>query len=249
MTIDSSGAPSGSSGGAGIGDVERALGSLRPDSPPFIIGITGSVAVGKSAFAAALAGALPEQAEVVGTDGFLLSNQVLDSRGLTLRKGFPESFDTGALATALDQARAGPVMFPGYSHVSYEVDPSLSRRIVRPPVLIVEGLGLGPHRRAIDALIYLDAEEADLEAWFVARFMGLWAAAEQDKTSFYARFRGMDLAAATGFARSVWAGINLPNLREHISAQRELADIVVRKGPDHAIVEVLETRRSRPAGL
>ena len=240
MTIVSSGVRIVADGGLGVADVARALVSMRPESPPFIIAITGSVAVGKSTFAAELAGAVPTLVEIAGTDGFLFPNQILDGRGLTMRKGFPESFDTDALAAALALARVGPVMFPGYSHVTYDVDAALARRIDRPEILIVEGLGLGPHRSAIDALIYLDADEADLEAWFVARFMGLWAAAEHDPTSFYTRFRSLDRPAAEGLARSVWSAINLPNLRENIAPQREIADLVIRKGPDHEIVEILE---------
>jgi type I pantothenate kinase len=247
MTIVASSAPSGPVGALRVEDVASALADMRPGGPPFVIGITGSVAVGKSEFAARLAGELPGQVEIAGTDGFLYANAVLDGRGLTLRKGFPESFDNESLAATLASARVGPVMFPGYSHVTYDVDVALNHRIDRTDVLIVEGLGLGPHRGAMDALIYLDADEADLETWFVSRFMGLWAAAEHDPTSFYTRFRGMDRAAAAEFARSVWTGINLPNLREHISPQRQLADLVVRKGSDHEIVEILDRRRSRSA--
>ena len=221
-------------------DVARALEPMRPENPPFIIAITGSVSVGKSAFAAALAGALPDPVAIASTDGFLLPNDVLDRRGMTLRKGFPESFDSAALAAALARARQGPVVFPGYSHVTYDVDASLGVSIDRPGALIVEGLGFEPHRRAIDALIYLDAAEADLEAWFVARFMRLWAGAEHDPASYYARFRVMDRAGAEAFARSVWNGVNLPNLRDHVAPQRDHADLVVRKGPDHEIVEILQ---------
>lgn len=213
---------------------------LRPASSPFIIGITGSVAVGKSTFARALASSFTggRSVELVGTDGFLLPNALLDARGLTLRKGFPESFDAEALANALSGARNGPVKFPGYSHVSYDVDPGLSRSVDRPDVLIVEGLGLGPHRALIDALIFVEACEDDLESWFVARFLGLWEAAATDGASFYVRFRTLDRPAATAFARSVWTSINLPNLREFIAPQRQLADLIVHKGPDHQIVAV-----------
>jgi type I pantothenate kinase len=223
-----------------VTDVARILEPMRPGAPPFIVGITGSVSVGKSTFAASLGAALTGRVEIAGTDGFLLPNRVLDARGLTMRKGFPESFDVEKLAAALTLSRPGPVEFPGYSHVTYDVDAALARRIDGPDVLIIEGLGLGPHRNAIDALIYLDAEEADLEAWFIARFLGLWAAAEHDPTSFYVRFRGLDPSGAAQAARTVWAAINLPNLRDHISPQRELADIVVRKSADHEIVAILE---------
>jgi type I pantothenate kinase len=110
----------------------------------------------------------------------------------------------------------------------------------------VEGLALGLDRPSaagavslIDCLIYIDAAEADLEAWFVARFMGLWEAAAADPASFYARFRSLDRAGAEALARAVWLGINLPNLRENIAPVRALADVVVVKGPDHALVQVV----------
>jgi len=245
MTIVSPGPSFSPKDGGRISEVAHALEAMRRDRPPFIIGITGSVAAGKSAFAAALASAFSTHAgrssvEIASTDGFLLANQILDGRGLTLRKGYPESFDVVAFGEALRLARVGPVTFPGYSHATYDVDPRLDHRIDSPAVLIVEGLGLGPHRDAIDALIYLDADEADLEAWFIARFLRLWEDAEHDAASFYARFRGLDRAGAGQLAKSVWTSINLPNLREHISPQRDLADLVVRKGPDHEIVGVLE---------
>lgn len=227
-----------------MADLAQALWPLRPKSGAFIVGVTGSVAAGKSVFAGELAGTLAglehaRDVEVICTDGFLLPNAVLDARGLTLRKGFPESFDDAALGAALSKVRFGPVVFPGYSHVTYDVEPGLARRVGPVDVLIIEGLGLGPHRSAIDALIYLDADEAYLEAWFVERFMGLWTAAADDPASFYARFRAMDQAEAATFARSVWTAINLPNLRQHIFPQRNLADLVVQKGPDHEIVWVL----------
>jgi type I pantothenate kinase len=228
---------------ADLADIARRLVGLRPDDPPFIIGITGSVAVGKSTFAAALASVLPRAGmggiEIAGSDGFLLPNAVLDARGLTLRKGFPDSFDAEALGRALVLVRRGGATFPGYCHVTYDVDPGLGRRIERPDALIVEGLGLGPHRPLIDALVYLDAAEVDLEAWFLTRFMAMWDGAEHDPSSFYVRFRNLDRAAAIAFARSVWTAINLPNLREHIAPQRALADIVIRKGPDHEIAEII----------
>jgi type I pantothenate kinase len=247
MAIALSGGTSGPVVASAFSHVARAVEALRPASPPFIIGITGSVAVGKSAFAGALANEFSEQVEIASADGFLLPNKVLDERGLTLRKGFPESFDSDAFARALALAREGRVVVPGYSHVTYDVDPALGRRLDGFGVLIIEGLGLGPHRDAIDALIYLEAAESDLERWFVARFMGLWAAAEQDPSSFYARFRGMDHPAAVQFATSIWNEINLPNLHGHIAAQRGLADIVVRKSANHEIVEILQQHPDRSA--
>jgi type I pantothenate kinase len=211
----------------------------------FIIGVTGAVASGKSTLSEALRSRLsawPEHpaVELVCTDGFLHPNRVLDTLGLTARKGFPESYDVAALRQALNAVRLGPAAFPGYSHVTYDVDPALLRRIERPDILIIEGLSLDLGReeasaRLLDCLIYLDAEEADIEHWFVGRFLGLWAAAEHDSTSFYTRFRGLDRDQTAALARSVWERINLPNLRENIVGARDFADIVVRKRLDHRI--------------
>ena len=230
------------------GEAARAIAAaaraFRPDAETFVVGITGSVASGKSALARSLAPALGG-AEVVGTDGFLLPNPTLAERGLEVRKGFPETYDLAALADALTQVRRGPAAFPAYSHVTYDIDPSGVRRIERPDVLVVEGLALGLDRPVaagkaplVDCLIYIDAAEADLEAWFVARFMGLWAAAADDPASFYARFLPLGPAGAQALAGQVWTGINLPNLRQHIAPLRALADVVVVKGPDHGVTAV-----------
>ena len=230
-----------------LADVLEALAPLRPSGRPFIVGITGAVAAGKSVFAGQLVEALAargERVESVSTDGFLMTNARLAELGLTDRKGFPESYDHPAMARALTDIRQGPAVFPAYSHITYDVDEALARRIDPPDVLVLEGLALrrpetGPPD-LLDALIYIDADEADLEAWYVARFLGFWAAAEDDPTSFYFRFRHMDEAAVTGLARMVWEQVNLKNLREHIVEARPLADLVIRKGPDHAILS-LET--------
>ncbi len=227
--------------------VLEQLARLRSGAGPFVIGVTGPVAVGKSVFSSALKAGLERapalaRIELAATDGFLRPNTQLEALGLATEKGFPASYDTHALKAALAAVRAGPAVFPGYSHVTYDVEPDLARTLDRPDILIVEGLNLRLNApgepRLVDALIYLDADEADLEAWFVARFMGLWAIAEHDPASFYARFRSMSPEQAEGFARMVWTGINLRNLREHIVHARAEADLVVRKGPDHAIVAV-----------
>jgi type I pantothenate kinase len=168
----------------GLDDLARALRARRPEHGCYIIAVTGAVAAGKSTLAASLAALLrawPDhpRVEAVATDGFLHPNAVLDKMGLTARKGFPESYDVSALRLALEQAREGRAAFPSYSHVTYDVDPRGARWIERPDILIIEGLSLnldagGDGVRVIDTLIYLDAEEADIEHWFVGRFLDLW---------------------------------------------------------------------------
>ncbi|WP_312165065.1 hypothetical protein [Phenylobacterium sp.] len=221
------------------------LGPLRPASGPFILGVTGSVAVGKSTFAQALAdhfAAGGARVEIACTDGFLRSNAALEAMGLLSQKGVPATYDHDALRTALTAIRTGPADFPAYSHVVYDIDPALTRRLAAPDVLLVEGLTLrhpdtGP-AGLLDAMIYLEADEADLERWYVARFMQLWEAAEHDPTSFYARFRQMSREETDALARMVWHEVNLKNLHDHIVHARGRADLVVAKAPDHAIASV-----------
>lgn len=221
----------------------RIAAQLQPGRPA-ILGITGSVAAGKSTLAGQIAETLgpTHRVEILSTDGFLFPNAVLDPRGLSMRKGFPETYDISRLAETLVAARHGPVSVPGYSHSRYDIDPDLTRRIDRPDLLLVEGLGFAPVDEdrsvadALDSLLYLDAAEDDLEHWFLTRFMALWHAAGTDPASFYARFLPLGEEGAREFARTVvWEGINLPNLREHIIYARPLADIVVGKARDHSL--------------
>ena len=208
-----------------------------------VIALTGSVASGKSTLARHLEQTLDASLEVetVSTDGFLFPTDYLREQGLFQRKGFPETYDRAAMEAAITSVRTSPTDFPGYSHITFDPDPELSRRIEPSHIVILEGLGFQPRaapKAALhepDLLIYLDADLAHIEAWFLERFLRFWHAAEYDPESFYAQFRHMSEPELITFAKSVWAGINLPNLENHILPLRAHADLVVKKDADHAI--------------
>jgi len=237
-----------------LAEVAGLLLRRRPSAGALIVGVTGGVASGKTTFSAGLEASLksatPLHVERVSTDGFLLANAVLAARDLSMRKGFPESYDATGLARALADVRTGAVDFPGYSHITYDVDPALTRRIEAPDILIVEGVALpmaaGGERGQIDVVIYLDADEASMEAWYVDRFLRFWAAARDDPASFYAQFGRLALDEADRLARSVWRAINLPLLRECVLPARKRADIVVHKRADHRINRI-SARRAWPS--
>lgn len=224
--------------------IAEILAECATPGETLVIGVTGSVAAGKTRFCSGIANHLRStmQVEIASTDGFLLSNAALSERGLLKRKGYPESYDADLLSGALQRARWGPVRIPGYSHTTYDRAAELDRDIDRPDILIVEGLGLSPSggqrdpAALLDLLIYLDASEDDLEAWFVRRFLKFWREAESNPTSFYARFRNLSPDAAEAFARQVWSDINLPNLRDHIAPAREHADLLISKAADHSMI-------------
>lgn len=209
-----------------------------------VIGLTGSVAAGKTTLCNAIAKHLRStlHIEIVSTDGFLLPADILAARELEMRKGYPETYDRGQLSGALQRVRWGPVTFPGYSHRTYDRAPELDRTISRPDILLIEGLGLAPDAtgrglsQLLDVFIYLEADEQDLEAWFVGRFLDFWRAADGDVRSFYYRFRSLSEQQAEALARSVWAAVNLPNLREHVRLGAKAADLVLRKASDHSLL-------------
>ena len=220
----------------------------------FVMGVSGSVAAGKSTFAETLRGELETWREqpgiaIVATDGFLFNNRILAERGISMRKGFPESYDVEALRAKVAAVKRGEhVAMPLYSHVTYDIDTDRVQTVERPDILILDGLHLAQIEqpeapRLIDALIYLDADEAVLECWFTDRLIPLMEAGVDDPKSFYYAFRSMTAGDRRDFAKRVWQGINLPNLRDHIVRDREAADLVVHKAADHRIVSVEERIR------
>ncbi|MHA7857277.1 MAG: nucleoside/nucleotide kinase family protein [Henriciella sp.] len=226
----------------GIETLAQRVNEIHEADPGLVIGLTGSVASGKSTLAHHLEQSLePElSVETVSTDGFLFLTEYLRKNGLFERKGFPETYDYAAMQAAIASVRSEPTDFPGYSHITFDPDPALTRTVEPSDVVILEGLGFRPRGSEStpnepDILIYLDAELAHIESWYLERFLRFWRAAEHDPTSFYAQFRHMSEPQLIEFAKSVWAGINLPNLENHILPMREHADLVIKKDADHAI--------------
>jgi type I pantothenate kinase len=218
---------------------------LEGRSGPLLVALAGSVAAGKSTFASALAAALATPdgpiVEVVSTDGFLFTNAELAARGLLARKGFPETYDHALIVDVLGRVARGErdVAVPRYSHQTY--DRAGSPQVLhRPDVVIVEGIhALAPPVANLSSvLVYLDAAEDDLRTWFVARFTALVAAAADDPESFFAAWTGMSDDDVRHLAEAVWEQVNLVNLVEHILPTRWRADVVLRKGADHAVTHV-----------
>jgi type I pantothenate kinase len=225
---------------------------------PYVIGIAGSVAVGKSTTARILRRLLSRwpnhpKVELVTTDGFLLPNAVLEREGLMNRKGFPESFDLPAILRFMSDIKAGKpnVSAPVYSHLVYDVVPGEQVIIDQPDILIVEGLNVlqtgRPPRdgRGIpnvsdffDFSIYIDAEIVDLTSWYVDRFLSLRDGAFRDPKSYFHRYATLSDAEARATAKRIWDTINLVNLRENVLPTRPRADLVLRKGADHLVHSV-----------
>lgn len=239
------------------GATSAFLGSA-PSKVPYIIGIAGSVAVGKSTFARILRTLLARwgdhpKVELMTTDGFLYPNAVLESRGLLGRKGFPESFDQRRLLEFLSAIKAGQphVSAPVYDHAMYDIVRGASADVESPDILIVEGLNVlqvGPSRGPavaqpfvsdfFDFSIYLDADERDIRGWYVERFLQLRKTAFLDPDAYFHRYASLDDAAAEQIADTIWTAINLPNLHLNILPSRTRADLILRKGPNHAINDV-----------
>ena len=225
---------------------------------PFIIGMAGSVAVGKSTTARVLKELLARwpsspKVDLVTTDGFLLPNETLRRDNLMERKGFPESYDVGALLRFLSAIKSGrpDVRAPVYSHLTYDVVPGAFVTIDRPDILIFEGVNVLQPRELpkdgnfvpfvsdfFDFSIYIDAEEDLIHQWYVKRFMRLRETAFRDPNSFFHRYSHLSEDAARAIAEGLWKNINLKNLKENILPTRPRADLILRKGPDHLVEEV-----------
>ncbi len=247
---------------------ERATGSLhaatstflgeRARRTPFVVGVAGSVAVGKSTTARVLRELLshwPEtpHVELVTTDGFLLPNAELERRGLLHRKGFPESYDRRALLRFVSGVKSGAaeVRAPVYSHLTYDIVPGEEIVVRRPDVLIVEGLNvLQPARVRADGTqgvavsdyfdfsLYVDARTDDVRSWYVSRFLELRRTAFNRPQSYFRRYAELSDEEAVARAEQIWADINEPNLVGNVRPTRGRATCVLRKGPDHAVQQV-----------
>lgn len=229
---------------------------------PYIIGVAGSVAVGKSTFCRVMRALLARwpntpRVELVTTDGFLFPNATLERDGLMSKKGFPESYDGAALLHFVSDVKAGrrAVSAPVYSHLIYDIVPEEHVTVDRPDILIVEGLNvLLPGRKPrvghpsasisdfFDFSIYIDAADDDLERWYVHRFMRLRETSFRDPRSYFRKYAELDAAAAEQKARQIWREINLANLHENVLPTRPRANLILTKGDAHRI-ESVELRK------
>jgi type I pantothenate kinase len=232
------------------------IGSPAPESVPYIIGIAGSVAVGKSTFSRVLRAALARWQDhphvaLVTTDGFLHPNAVLEARGLMRRKGFPESYDQRRLLQFLADVKSGEplVTAPVYSHLVYDIVPGARQEVTRPDILIIEGLNVlqSPESRDgsrmfvsdfFDFSIYLDAGEEVIANWYVNRFLRLRETVFRNPDSYFHRYSELTESEAIQTARTIWEEINLKNLRENIGPTRDRAHLILEKGADHLVQNV-----------
>ena len=218
---------------------------------PFIIGVAGSVAVGKSTTARLLQVLLQRwennpKVELVTTDGFLYPTAELVRRNILDRKGYPESFDQKALLRFIIAVKSGEqnVQAPVYSHELYDIIADEAITVNQPDILIVEGLNVlqtGPNLMVSDLFdfsVYVDADPDDIERWYIHRFLKLRKTKFKDPNAHFHHYASLDEATAAAEAREIWQRINLPNLRENVLPAKPRASLILRKGPDHAVADV-----------
>lgn len=239
------------------GVLNQFLGN-RESAPPFVIGIAGSVAVGKSTTARLLKALLSRwenhpKVELITTDGFLYPNQILRDREIMHKKGFPESYDIRRLVEFVSDVKAGQpnVQAPVYSHLTYDITDEL-KVVDRPDILIIEGLNVlqsgmdyphDPHRVFIsdflDFSIYVDADSQLIEKWYIERFMQFRQGAFKEPGSYFGHYTVLTEAEAKEKARSIWETINGKNLVENILPTKGRAQLILRKGLNHTVEEIL----------
>ncbi|SMO83974.1 type I pantothenate kinase [Melghirimyces algeriensis] len=233
------------------------LGDLYP-KVPYVIGIAGSVAVGKSTTARVLKALLRRwpghpKVDLVTTDGFLYPNRVLEERGLMKRKGFPESYDIRRLIRFLTDLKSGRerLSVPIYSHLSYDILPDREKVVNQPDILIIEGLNILQNLCVdkqqspcvfvsdfLDFSIYVDAHETDIARWYQERFQVLRKTAFRNPASYFRRYADLTVEEAEKTAQGIWEEINRVNLKENILPTRERARLILEKGPDHSVKKV-----------
>jgi len=245
-----------------VSEVEEVIGPLcrlldiqmeANDVRPFVLAVAGSVAVGKSTFARVLRALLAQAGrtvEMVATDGFLWPTAILEKRNLMGRKGFPESYDLERMLVFLAELKEGKseLRVPVYSHELYDIVPGQFQTINQPQVLILEGLNVlqGSSRGSaavaadyFDFSVYLDADQNDVEQWYVERFSVLQRTVFQRPSSYFNHFKDLRPTEVRKTGQEIWRSINLPNLLQNIQPTRERASVILRKAQSHAVKEVL----------
>jgi len=233
-----------------LGAVTDEFLGTAPSPVPYVIGLAGSVAVGKSTTARVLQSLLAHwpdhpRVDLVTTDGFLFSNEELDRNGLMDRKGFPESYDTAALLEFLRRVKSGEraIDAPVYSHLAYDIVPDETITVDQPHVLIIEGLNVLQSDHAggtfasdfFDFGIYVHAEIEHIEEWYIDRFLALQKSVFRNEDSYFRVYGDLDADEARAVAADIWRRINEPNLIENIAPTMQRADLILSKGADHSV--------------
>lgn len=235
--------------------ISQFLGTA-PDKVPFVIAVAGSVAVGKSTTARLLRELLSHwpaspRVDLVTTDGFLFPNAELEDRQLLARKGFPESYDRRSFLEFMQAVKAGHphLEVPLYDHLVYDITDQV-QVVSSPDILIIEGLNVlqparlsaGGEMEAVsdyfDLSIYVDADRADIKAWYIERFLALKDTAFAHPNSYFSKYQGLSTSEAIEVASTIWDAVNLPNLVDNIEPTKNRASVILKKGSDHRMTGV-----------